>query len=94
MTALAASEQDPQPAGESLGDQRPTHTVVRDYFQHRVQISVVSRAETPNARFHSGTESRTTVSVSGLWMDRQPRGVVCRGRCPVVSRLWRRHRDR
>ena len=24
VTALAASEQDPQPAGESLGDQRPT----------------------------------------------------------------------
>jgi hypothetical protein len=40
---------------------RWTHTVVREYFAHRVPIPAVSRAETLNARFHSGAESRTTV---------------------------------
>ena len=35
--------------------------VVREYFQHRVPVSAVSRVETPNARIHSGKESRTTV---------------------------------
>jgi len=38
-----------------------TDTVVRDYFWHRVPISAVSRAETPNVRLYSGKESRTTV---------------------------------
>ena len=36
-------------------------TVVREYFQHWGPISAVSRAETPNTRFHSGKKSRTTV---------------------------------
>ena len=38
-----------------------TDRVVRDYFRHRVPISAVSRAETPNARLYSGKESRTTL---------------------------------
>ena len=33
--------------GES--ETSPSDTVVRDYFQYRVPISAVSRAETPNA---------------------------------------------
>jgi len=35
------------------------HTVVREYFGHRAPLPAVSRAETPNARLYSGTESRT-----------------------------------